>query len=461
MQRLKQILLLTGIFITTLNIQAQKDTSYEFSLDEAVNYAMENNPDLKNATLDVKKSKKKVWETTATGLPHIDGEAGYSYMLTVPDQIEQFSMIGDIFGYMYQDNPQLANQLFGPPGDDGEQSSTDDLRESITMDLTISQLIFSGPYIVGLQASRVYKSLSEQQLIQEKKNIKETVINTYYMVLIAEENKLILDSIYDITQKNYADMQKRYENGLVEETAADQLKLTLQQIESSVKTLQRQAYIAHRMLNYQLGLPFSDSVKLTESLDQVINQLRLDASLENNFNVNQITEYEMLKTQEELKKLDWQRRKTEALPTISAFYQHHEELNDDAFSFTPPDLIGLNISIPIFSSLERSSKVSQAKIELEKAKNQTEHRSRGLKLKYREAKSGYMTALDQYQLKKDNRRLAEKIYQQTNKKHQQGMASSLDLSQAQNQYLTAQREYYQSVSELVDAKLKLDKLLNQ
>lgn len=455
----KHLLVILGL-ITVTGSFAQQDSTFRFNLDEAIDYGLESNRQIKNARLDITQSRKKVWETTAMGLPHASASAGYSYMITVPEQIEQFNMIGNLFGYMYQDNPQLATQLFGEPTDGGEESNTDDLRESITLDVQVNQLLFSGPYIVGLQAAKTYKQLSKQNYERTENQVKENITNSYVLVLVTRENKIILDSSYQSTQKMYHEFQKMYEQGFVEQTDVQQHKLTLQNIKSAQLQLQRQLELAEKTLKLQMGIDLEQHVELTDSLNALVGNMRLDVVLNQEFDLKENINYQLLQTQETLAELDLKRKRSEALPNISAYYTHHEEFNDQAFSFTPPDLVGLSVNIPIFSSLERTAKVNQAKIELEKTRNSNKEASDGLILQYKQSRSNYINAIDQYDIQKENITLSKNIYDHTIEKYKQGTTSSLELTQAQSQYLTAQRNYYNAIIQLVKAKLSLDKILN-
>jgi outer membrane protein len=153
--------------------------------------------------------------------------------------------------------------------------------------------------------------------------------------------------------------------------------------------------------------------------------------------------------------------KTNFLPTLSAYYAYHKNLNSQSVDFQPQDIVGLQLSVPIFSSGERMAQLSQAKISYEKAKNTSDMTSQMLTIGVNEAKSSYISALDQVEFNRDNLELATKVYDQTLEKNKLGMASSTDLSQAQNQLLSVQRDYYMAIFQLVSAKVKLDKAYNK
>lgn len=432
---------------------SQQDTVLTLSLQQAKEYALENNLKLKNSRLDVESARKKIWETTAMGLPHVEGSGSYQYMLTVPELFEQFLM-GDL--------AQDTSFLMAPPDEQQRiiDEQIDEIRQTATFDLTVSQLIFSGAYIVGLQTSKIYKNLSNVALENTGNTVVQNAISSYYLVLIAHENKAILDSTLQNTRKTYADMKAMHEQGFIDQTAVDQLQLTVQMLQNSVSTLERQSEIAERMLKFQIGADFSVPIHLTDQINTLIGRQNLEDLLLKEYSLENDPSYQLLKTQEELAKQNLKLKKTEFLPTVSAYYMYHKNLNEDAVDFQPQDVVGVNVSIPILSSGERLAKVSQAKIEYQKTVNSNNDAAKGLELSFLEAKSNYRSAYEKHLLNKNNVELSKKIYDNTLIKYKEGMASNGDLVQAQNQYLENQGTYYQTIIDLINAKLKIEKALN-
>ena len=128
------------------------------------------------------------------------------------------------------------------------------------------------------------------------------------------------------------------------------------------------------------------------------------------------------------------------------------------FNFASPNVLGINLEIPIFSSGQRLSKVSQAGIELEKLRNSKDEAYDGLKISFLKQKSDYLSALDVFQNEKKNMTLAKKIYDKTFVKYQNGLAGSMDLTQSQSQFLNSQSNYYNSIYDVLSSKTGLLKL---
>ncbi len=466
------VIMLFSVFGWAQNEASQAPDSV-MSLQQAIDYALEHNHDVQKAELEVLKAKKKVWETTAIGLPQVSASGAYSYMLTVPDALEQFSSLGDMFGPIYQAigtnstalveagllDPNAVPQ--GSPDAGGETTSTDDLRTTATLDVSVSQLIFNGSYIVGLQASKTYKQLSKYMEQQSIVDLKETVTNAYAGVLIAKESMQVLDEILKATQESIKEMEAMYEEGFVENTDVDQLRLTAATIETNKKNLELQTKIAKEMLKLSLGMDLEHPLQLADDLDAVMSENNVTTAKDFDFDVTQNINYQLLDTQEKLKELDVKNVKAEFLPTVAAFYNHQENFNDKAFNLQPPDVVGVNVEIPIFTSWGRMSKLKQREIELEQTRHDKANAANGLKIQYRNTLNQYLTALNTYGNNKSNMDLAKRIYEKTQVKYKEGVSTSFDLSQAQSQYLQAQSNYFQSIMKLIEAKTSLDKLSHQ
>lgn len=445
---------LLTIFPATIGAQENKGP-ISLSLKQAQEYALQNNKSILNADLDVEAAKKKVWETTTMGLPQVNAAISSSYILTMPAFFEQFLRPG-IEMQVDPSEPDRENKV-----NDLLQKSLDSMRFSGTLDLTVSQLIFSGSYLVGLQASKVYRSLSELNKVKSVQDIMESVSNSYFMVLVAKENAMLLDSTKVNVEKTLNEISAMYKQGFMEETDVDQLHITLTNLKSSIDLVKRQTDIAEKLLKIQLGIDLDQPLVLTDALPELIASLTYDQLLLADLVLDQNVSYQMLDAQVKSSQLMLKLRKSETLPTIAAFYQHQELLNKNSISFTPPDLIGLTVNIPIFSSGERWSKIKQAKMELQKSVNSKDQASQMLRLDFYQSKSNLLAAKEKFQSDKSNLELSKKIYNRSLIKFQNGMLSSLELTQAQNQYLSAQSTYYQSLQSLISEKNKLEKILTK
>ncbi|MBV5313446.1 MAG: TolC family protein [Prolixibacteraceae bacterium] len=464
----KQILLL-AIVVLSGAMTAFAQEPVKLSLQEALKLAMQNNTNILNSELDLKMAQKKVWETTANGLPQISGKGSYSHIFKVPtlsfggktvlsntevpwDPTTQSGTMSSL--QLLSGENIYLNSEPGTPIELG-------LKNNTTFDLTLSQLIFSGSYIVGLQATKVYYGLTKQTAEKTRLDVIETVTNTYTMIQLAEESKKILGQNLENINKTLYEISEMNKQGFLEKTDVDQLEVTANTIRNALNQIDSNLNMAYRLLKIQLGLDDAAKIELIDSLESGESLTTSSLSLiSETFNIDQNVDYQLIQTSEKAAKLELNLAKSAFLPTIAGFYNHTEKLKAPAFDFAPKDLIGLNLSLPIFSSGQRMSVVSQKKMALEKAKNTRMLVSSSLVMQAGQYQSDLKLKLERFQNQKKSAELSDDIYQRTLEKYKQGMASSMDLMTSQNQYLSNLTNYYQTIYDVLGAKSKLEKMFN-
>ncbi|MCX6238195.1 MAG: TolC family protein [Bacteroidia bacterium] len=433
-----QIILLILLSFGGVKISAAQDT-LRLSLNDALKMAQENNLNIKNSQLDLKISQKKIWETIAIGLPHIDGTAKYQFIPKVAT---------------------LPASTFDPKAAEGAVIELG-VKQNIVYDLTVSQLIFNGAYLIGLKASKVYYNLSEESLEKAQLEINESVTNTYFMILVGQESRKILLSNLKNVNKTFEEIKEMYKQGFVEKTDVDQLELTANTITNAISQIGNNLEMAGRLLKIHLGLAENANITLTDQLQMEEAQVvKLTALASEPFILDKSVDFKMLTTAELLAKYDYKREMTNSLPTISAYYNRQEKWKKPAFDFAPKDVIGITLSVPIFSSGQRSATVYQKKMAFEKATNNKLYVSNTLFMQSSQCQNDLRTKLEKFQIQKKSKELSDDIYQRTLEKYKQGVSSSMELMTIQNQYLNNLTNYFQGIYDVVGAKTKLEKLFN-
>jgi len=464
----KQILLLLVVFLSrTLLSSAQEPV--KLSLPDAVKMALQNNTNILNSDLDLKIAQKKVWETISSGLPQISATGDYQHIFKVPtlsfggktvlsnteipwDPTTQSGTQSSV--KLFSGESIYLNSEAGTPIELGVKSNT-------TFNFSLSQLIFSGSYIVGLQATKVYYGLTRQNAEKTKLDVIETVTNTYNMIQLAEESRKILSQNLENINKTLYEITEMNKQGFLEQTDVDQLELTGNTVRNAMNQIDSNLDMGYRLMKIQLGMEDAAKIELSDTLESTESLTSSSAKLfVESFNINQNVDYQLIQTSEKAAKLELDLAKASFLPTVSGFYQHTEKLKAPAFDFTPKDVVGVNLSMPIFSSGQRLSVVSQKRMALEKAKNTSQYVSSSLAMQSSQYQNDLKLKLEKYQNQKKSKELSDEIYQRTLEKYKQGMASSMDLMTSQNQYLTNLTNYYQSIYDLQGSRSKLEKLFN-
>ncbi len=459
---IKTLLVLVPVIVLQVQPIAQEATkTLSLSLKQAQEYALQNNANARNSAIDLEIAKKKIWETTAIGLPQLNAQANYQHLFTVPE----LSLGGSTFlatdlesgTPITSDNINNGDVYLGftpsPPIQLGVKDNT-------TLDITLTQLVFSGEYLVGLQASKVFFLMSDQSRIKTEIDLKESVANTYSLVLVLEQSKLTLEQSLDNLNKTLVEMREMYNQGFIENTDVDQIELTTLNVTNSLNSISRQVKTTMDLMKFQLGMPYENELVLTDSLGSIAGGITMESVMEKSFDVNQNINYQILQTQEKLGVLSLKREKSTYLPNLAAVYRHSEKVNQPAFDFAPKDVFQLSMNIPIFSSGQRNVKVQQRQLELNKIVNTRDNVANGLKLDYNNALNEMATAYENYLNNQKNIDLTSRIYEKTLIKYKEGLSTSLDLTNVQNQYLQAQGDYYTAMYTLITTKNKLDKLNN-
>ncbi|MFW6218530.1 MAG: TolC family protein [Bacteroidota bacterium] len=451
------------LLLSIESIYGRNDTIYHFSLAEAQAYALENNTKIVNAKYDVEIADARVWETTAMGLPQVSGSVDYQHIPGEIPTVDFAGGINEVFAAIFEALQREGIQVDVPMGFEGQESEPVKLavKNSTTYSATLSQLIFSGEYFVGLQASRTYKQLSKNSLENTELAIKENISMSYFTILSLEKNKIILDSSLMNLKSSIRDTRAMYETGMVEETDIDQLVLNAGNVENSLKSVERTIEISYKLFKIQMGLPLETKVQLTENIDNILFNLKIESPDVSGFNAEENISYKIAETQEKLDELNMKREKAMYLPSLNAFYSYQDKTNAPDFDFTINHIIGFNISVPIFSSGMRNAKVKQARLEMIKSRNDKQLLEENLNMQVQQARYDYESAHEKYQIQRKNMELSKKIHEKTRVKFEQGVASSLDLTQAHGQYLDSTSKYTSAVIDLLNARINLDKILNR
>ena len=440
-----KLILIFSFFSILQGFSQEQSNSY--TLEEAINFALENNYSAINASRDLQDAQKQKWETIAAGLPQINGSVGYQNQLKQPVSLLPGELAGGEPG-------TFIPIVFSQP-------------QSMTATATLTQQIFDGSYIVGVQATKTFIDYSKNNKEKTALDVKKAVVQAYGNVLLAEESVKILEKNAATLEKNLFETRTTFENGLTDEESVEQLQITLSTIENQLKNATRLKDITLQMLNITLGIATDSPTKLTDNLDDLAQRETSLAFVESEFNITNNVDYKMAVNLNEQRALELKLAKSRALPSLNAFINYGSSAFSDSFSFFKSDqqwfdssVLGLDLNIPIFSSLKRSASTQRAKIALEKAKTQLNEAEQQIKLQLKKAQSDYILAIEQYATNKENLKLAERIEKKNQTKYTEGIASSFELRQAQLQLYDAQNTYLQAMVDVINTKTELEIVLN-
>ena len=450
----KYLLMFIILGTITEGFGQDKKEIFKLSISDAQAFALKNNRTIKSAKIDVSSMDKQIWASIATGLPQFNFDANYQHQFVVPElNLGPYLDVNSLPDGVVNKS-DLLNAYKNSP------SYALGVRNNTVFNFTISQLIFSGEYIVGLQASKVVKQVTEKALVKIENQTEETVATTYYLVLVLDENARVLRESLKSTDQTYSDLVKMNQEGFNEETDVDQMKIGRSNILTLITSIDAQKELSMKLLKYQLGIGFDQPVLLTDSLPGIIAQGNIKYLSSPEFDVKNSIDYKMISDQEKVSSLLLKRQQAKQIPTISGFYRHQEQSNMPAFNFAVKDIIGVTLSLPIITSGLRNANIGMAKYDLMKTRLNKENIEQGLILEFETARSSYQTAFSNFTTNKESMLLSKKVYDKTVIKYKEGVSTSFELTQNQAQFLTAESNYYNSVLSLLNDQAKLDRILS-
>jgi outer membrane protein len=442
--------LIVFLLILTSYINAQDTKQTNFTLQEAIDYAIQNNYKAINASREIEMARQKKWETTASGLPQITGGLDYSRNFVFQQQ-------------------GVSGNAFNPEGDPNAVTTIAfGTRNSMNARATVSQLIFDGSYIVALQASKTYLKYFENAKVKTINDVREMVTNYYGNVLLAKENIAILKKNKTTLEKNLFDAEQTFKNGLIEEETVEQLQITLGAVNNNLSNITRLVDISSKMLKITMGLEIEDTMVLTQNLDEVVQEKMSLVAFGEKFNVNNNIDYLLAENFKEQRRLEYKLEKAAYLPSIAANYNLGYNAFSNEFTFFNQDqkwnnysFLGVGINFPIFKSFGTKAKIQQAKLAYNNAQTQLTEAEQMLKLQFETAKSDYEFSIEEYATSKSNLKLAEKIEGKQQIKFKEGLSTSFEFTEAQRQLYTAQQNLMQSMINVINKKTALDKVVNK
>ena len=438
----------TVVFICLLLLSTDIKSQDSFSLEDAINYALQNNRLSKNATSDLEIANAKKWETIATGLPQISAFFDYSNNIKQPISL----VPAEFFG--------------GNPGEFAELSFG--TKQTLDGSLTLRQLLFDGSYMIGLASIELYMDIAKKAKIKTDIEVKKATISAYGNALVSQERVEILKRNLENVKNNLKEINKIYDSGFTELENVEQLTISYSSLKNSLDYSIKLNKTSLNLLKLIIGFDIDKEIILEDNLTGLIlKNTDLTMPIED-FDIEKNIDYQLALNNKKSQKTLFNLEKSKALPTLSAFITGGYDGNSDSFEFFKSSqkwygysFAGVTMSVPIFSSLRRSAKTQQAKLEYEKSKVDLLESKKTILIELDNANSEYQFALNSYNNSVESLRLAEKIEKKNQIKFLEGLISGLDLRQAQLQLYSIQNELLQSMVELITKKINLEIMLTQ
>lgn len=461
----KKLLTLAVAAFAASQIQGQET----MSLEQAQDYAVKNAYSVKYSEYDKESASRQVKETISIGLPQINGAIDYQNFIDIPTQVapaDAFGFPGYLTDFLVNVSQETGVALNAPEVDPNAVSEFQfGASQTMTAGVSVSQLIFDGSYFVGLQAAKAYVNVMELGVQNAEADIRDQVSQAYHTVVMADENIAILEESAVLLNKTLEEIQKMVDAGFGEDQDADQIQLTVTDLEARINYANQQKTIALDLLKFQMGMPFETQLVLTDNLETLLGSDMDVASAP--FSPNGTREYAIQEELLNLQELNMKNERARGLPSIGAFYNYQRNAQRDEFNFLdfdrtwyPIQVWGVSLSMPIFNSFQGKHRVEKARVEVERAKTQLNQVEQATRLEYETALNEFKFAQKNLNTQSQSQELAQRIFNKTQIKYQEGVSSSMDLTQAENQLLTSQGNYINAVLQMLNAKSRLKRALS-
>jgi outer membrane protein len=427
------------ILVTILNLTALSQT---FSLRDCIEYANKNSSNIKIAAVETKISGKKVTEQIGKGLPQID----ISSTLTKNLEITTSLLPGALFGSTADFIPVKMGTKY-----------------SINNTLSLTQKILDASFWVGLGAAKLNDEQSELNMQQSEEATWYDVSVAYFRALLKQKQFDNLKVIFSVSHQALGSTELRYKNGMARKVDVDKIRVSYNSTRSQMQQAEMNYKQALNNLKYAIGMPIEYSILLSDSLSDLEVYLGENTSA-NSYDFKNRVDYKLQEVNLKAQKAIRDNYIIEYFPTLSFFANYNYNAMRQEFNifqsgkdWYKSSAIGLTLKIPIFSGLQRLSKVGESQLAISKAEETIKLKEQAIKVEISNFEIQYRTAWDNISNEKENMNLAESVYKNTQLEFSEGTGSSLDLVQSESALRETQNNYYSKLLTLYVAKLDLEK----
>lgn len=425
------------LFLSPAFAQQEQPTGGQIkalTLQESIQYALNNNQEVKKAAYDEQISKQLIRETKSVGLPQVSATGGLDYFPALPTQI-------------------LPGELAGQPGEDIPVQFGKDYNAK--GNLEVSQLLFNKSYFVGLQAAKTTQDLYRlrSQMVQE--DIIYNIGTAYLMALQTKEQFNTIDANLERLTQLEKIMQLQYENDLVKKVDVNRIKVSRVNLDNQMQSLSTTFEQQKNMLKFFMGMPLEQDIELQ---DATIMLEKADAILDANAAAARKTQFQLLNTQKQLTSLQEKNIKSGYYPTLAAYGQYgyqtqRNELFDSNVPWFKSSVIGLQVNIPIFDGFKKDAQAKQARLEMLKLDEDMEQFTTNTAVTLTNAVSQLQNSEDAITAQEGNVALAQEVYDTTNQLYKEGLSPLTDLLEAEVQLREAKTNLNNEVLKFKIAQL--------
>jgi outer membrane protein len=451
-----RVILTMLALVTAFASKAQQ--VYQFSARQAVDFAMKNSAQVKNALLGIQIQEQTNREFTAAAYPQISGNAGVNYFPNVAVQSFPNFIAAATYGVLESEGVKDGNGVpIKSPSDFGFIQAAFGTKWNSTLGLELNQLLFDGQVFVGLQARDAAMAFARKTAEITEEQIKVNIYKIYYQLVVGREQIESVDANIAQFEELLHDTREIFKNGFAEKLDVNKVEVTLTNLKTEKIRVKYQLDAGLMGLKLLLGMPMKDSLALTDTLSE--DQLRKDV-LDGSYAYQDRKEYQQVELAKKLGEYNVKRYRMSYLPTLSLYGAYSQLAYRNQFNFLnfnedwfTSSQIGLKLNVPIFDGMAKSARVNKARLELEQTQNNLENLKISIDNDVQQSQFMLSSALAAMEFQSKNRGLAEEVLAQTQKKYEQGLGSNQEITTAQTEFKTAETNYFNSLYAAIIAKV--------
>jgi len=418
------------------------------TLQQCIDYALTNNNSVQNAVLDREITDNDDKEGRTRAMPQVDVGVDLVHNFNIQKIILENGVIAAFTDPTKPAGGVLAFQL--------------QLRNSFTMSASASQVIYDKSLFAGLQGANTYKELSEKNIIRSKIDVTEAVTKAFYGVLVAQKQLEFLEKNMARVDSLYRETNGRFKSGIVRKIDVDRIEVRLNNLKEEREKSAKVVELNKTLLMFQMNYNPTDELIVSGDLDENLLTITTNAAVD--FSYDNRIEYSILKNQRKLNDVQLGMVKGKYVPRLSAFattgYNPAATNLGDIFQgsrYYNYTFVGLKLQVPIFHGFEKRYQVANRVLEGQKLDNNIKTTERSIDLQIRQAEINVLNGMESLKIQKRNLSLAEENVKVIRAENAQGIATNLEVTNAEADLNEAQNNYYNALYSALIAKTDLDK----
>lgn len=464
MINLKNWITMMAILTCFASVQ-EIDAQNTFNLEDAVVYALKNSNNIRLKQIEILDADQNIRELKSIGLPKVSGKIDYQHYFVIPQQPLQDFITPAVINVL--NNTVTAQQPI-PQMDPETFEFSFFQKNQLAAGIEATMLAFDGSYLAALEAAKLFKNFSSEGMKVTEQNIRANVTKAYLNVLILEKNKETIKKNISNLEKSIFEVSEMYKSGFLEKLDVDRLEVSLLNLNTEYEKLFQVEFLTKNVLKFNMDYPLEEEIVLTESLDDLINLVKVDEFEEvTQIDYTKRAEYKQIEMGMQLNELNVKRLQRGYLPNLFLFANLSETLSrnklfdGDEPGFLPSVSAGLSINVPIYDGNEKNAQIQRAKLNFEKRKVDLENFQKGVQIQVYNAQLQYINARSTAENRERSLKLAEEIYEKSLIKFREGVGSSLEVSQSESNLYIAQSNYINALYDLISTKTDLEIALGE